>query len=82
MDDNFSIASSGDPERDQAEMERYRLSQRRKREGICPNNCGPLFKKDAHTLICHSCGFSQHFNGLTVEQSGFIGCEHANTKLF
>jgi hypothetical protein len=53
----IAIPASGDPEADQRELLAAALHQARMEENICPNGCGVMVWKDAHTRHCEVCNF-------------------------
>lgn len=55
--ENFGIPSTGDPERDRAELELCVVREKRQIEGICPNGCAPMVLDDPHNRHCPKCGF-------------------------
>lgn len=54
---NMAIPSSGDPEKDRAELERAHLHRDRMEANICPNGCGPMVWDDPHNRHCPVCDF-------------------------
>lgn len=54
---NFAFPSSGDAQKDAEFADEFELTDRRIREGMCPNGCGPMTPKDAHEQDCPKCGF-------------------------
>ena len=53
----IAIPSSGDSEKDAAEIRRFQLQSERMEQNICPNGCGPMTLIDAHNRTCQKCGF-------------------------
>jgi len=54
---NLAIPSSGDPERDAAELERVYLHESRMAANICPNGCGAMVWDDPQNRHCPVCNF-------------------------
>lgn len=54
---NVAMISSGDPDKDRAELERFQLQDSRMEANICPNGCGPMVWDDPHTRHCPKCKF-------------------------
>ena len=53
----MAIPSSGDPEKDQADIRDAAQHQARMEENICPNGCAAMIWDDPHTRHCPECGF-------------------------
>ncbi|HEY6331705.1 MAG TPA: hypothetical protein VI756_20430 [Blastocatellia bacterium] len=58
----LAIPSSGDPVKDQQELEAAHKHEQRVRRGICPNGCGPMVWRDHHNRECRKCGFNGWVN--------------------
>jgi hypothetical protein len=54
---NIAVVSSGDPEKDRAEIMQAALHQSRMDENVCPNGCGQMIFLDPYTRKCEACGF-------------------------
>jgi hypothetical protein len=55
--ENIGIPSTGDPDRDRAEIDLFILREKRQIEGICPNGCAPLVLDDPYNRHCPTCNF-------------------------
>ena len=55
---DFSFVSSGNPEEDDAQMQRFLLHTARMEANICPNGCGPMTFLDPHNRECPACRFA------------------------
>jgi hypothetical protein len=53
----IAIVSSGDPEKDAAEIASAEQHKSRMDANICPNGCGPMVWDDPHTRHCPKCNF-------------------------
>ena len=53
----IAIISSGNSEKDQAEIMQAALHQSRMGENVCPNGCQQMIFLDVHTRKCEACGF-------------------------
>jgi hypothetical protein len=54
---NIAMPTTGDPERDRAELARAEMHASRMDANICPNGCGPMAWDDPHTRHCPICNF-------------------------
>jgi hypothetical protein len=54
----YAMPSSGDPEQDRKQLDRFALSCDRMEHNICPNNCGAMEWDDPHNRHCPKCGFA------------------------
>jgi hypothetical protein len=53
----IAIRCSGDPAKDQRDLEAAYIHQSRMDANICPNGCGPMVWDDPHTRHCSKCNF-------------------------
>ena len=53
----LATPSSGDPEKDQADLLGAALHQARMEQNCCPNGCGQMVWDDPHKRHCPECKF-------------------------
>ena len=58
----LAIPSSGDPEKDRAELLNAALHQARMAENCCPNGCGSMVWDDPYNRHCPACNFAAWCN--------------------
>ncbi len=55
--EGIAIESSGDPEKDRAEIALFVKQSNRMEDNICPNGCARMNRVDDHTRECPICKF-------------------------
>lgn len=66
-----AIVSSGDPEKDQREIDEFVRSSELIDKGMCPNGCGLMIQEDSHNMSCPKCNFS-YFCNTEIKSAGKV----------
>ena len=67
----IAIVSSGDPEKDQRDIENFQRGNDRIEQGLCPNGCGGMVEIDSHNAECPRCHFGLYqAGGLNFPKQG------------
>lgn len=54
----YGIVSSGDPEKDRSDLDRFLIHEARIKAGDCPNGCCGMKIIDEYNAECPRCGFN------------------------
>ncbi len=60
--EQIAVVSSGDPEKDQREIDEFMRSSSLIEKGMCPNGCGLMTPFGDYNMSCSSCNFSYFCN--------------------
>lgn len=64
--ENIGVLSTGDPEEDARQIEKFIIREKRLMEGLCSNGCAPMIDDGGGDSHCPECGFSYHQRTLNV----------------